>query len=403
MKKKNSCSGGTLRRVWKVVCTLLGVGRKEFTLKVLLTLCIVSLAFFTACSDDTPASSGNDDLVCSDTFEPKGNRLLGIDFLNQTETGTFEEDLDRARRFGVEFTGLHLLWNQIETATQVYSDPGDVLDGLGSFCSANDLKLALTIRPIDLTGKTVPADLSTTRFNSEEMKTRFKHLLDFVFTKIDFHLLTSLQIGNEIDGFDTGQEDPDFWSDYGSFLFEMRTYIDDQFPGLKVGFTVTLLGVTEGTHQSSGVFEALDDVVHVVGVTYYPLNTDFTVMDPDVVGSHFDAIVSKFEGKTIYLQEVGFQTSAECSSSERDQAQFICNIFQAWDDHLESIELVEFVRMNDVSPEMASEMAGPYGIDEVRFTEYLRTLGLRTHGAAGADKQAFSVLVEQAQLRGWTL
>ena len=59
----------------------------------------------------------------------------------------------------------------------------------------------------------MPADLENTRFNTELMKSRFKSLIDFVFTKIDYHLLTSLQIGNEIDGYDTSNENPDFWSD----------------------------------------------------------------------------------------------------------------------------------------------------------------------------------------------
>ena len=75
----------------------------------------------------------------------------------------------------------------------------------------------------DLTGKTVPADLDTTRFNSATMKARFKGLIDYVFTKIDYQLLTSLQIGNEIDGFNTSSEHSDFWSDYGSFLLDIKT------------------------------------------------------------------------------------------------------------------------------------------------------------------------------------
>jgi len=260
---------------------------------------------------------------------------------------------------------------------------------------------SLTIRPIDLTGKTVPADLDDTRFNTELMKSRFRSLIDFVFTKIDYQLLTSLQIGNEIDGYDTSNEHPEFWSDYGEFLFDIRTYVDSLYPGLKVGFTVTLLGVTSGEHSTSGVFEALSDAVHVVGVTYYPQNDDFTVMDPNVVDTHFEAITSKFPDKTIYLQEVGYQTSSGCNSSERKQAQFICNVFHAWDTYKDNIKLVEFVRLNDVSHSQAKELAGPYGIGDNKFIEYLRTLGLRTSDGNGIDKEGFTVLKEHANLRGW--
>ncbi len=217
--------------------------------------------------DESVFSPGR--VECSDIFENKGERLLGMDILDQTEKSTFEEDFERVKGIGIDFITLHLPWDQIETTPETYNDPGDAILLLGSFCSDNNIKLALTIRPIDLTGKTVPTDLDSVRFNSELMKSRFKNLIDFVFTEIDYRLLTSLQIGNEIDGFDITSEHPNFWSDYGEFLFDIKTYVSSRYPGLKIGFTVTLLGVTTGEHSTSGVFEALAEVVDVVGVTYY--------------------------------------------------------------------------------------------------------------------------------------
>ena len=348
-----------------------------------------------------PGSDTNQEWECPGTYETKGDRFLGMDILNAAETGTFEDDFEKAKEFGIEFTGLHLLWTGIETSPEIYSDPGNALTIFNTFCTENNIKLSLTIRPIDMTGKTVPSDLESTRFNNELMKSRFKSLIDFVFTQIDYQLLTSLQIGNEIDGYDTSEEDPDFWSDYGDFLFDIRTYVDSEYPGLKTGFTVTLLGVTSGAHSTSGVFEALSGVVHVVGVTYYPLNNDFTVMDPEVVESHFDAITSKFSGSTIYLQEVGYQTSSECNSSENKQAHFVCQVFHAWDTYRDTIKLIEFVRMNDVTQSQAEEFAGLYGVGEDKFIEYIRTLGLRTYDGNGTDKEAFSTLKEHANIRGW--
>lgn len=377
-------------------------------MKTLLILFITSILFI-GCSEDKPTSPCSEDkptsppeeLDCPGTFDPKGDRILGMDILNSTENGTFEGDFEKSREFGIEFTGLHLLWSQIETSPENYTDPGNALTAFNTFCSENNIKLSLTIRPIDITGKTVPANLDNTRFNTVLMKSRFKSLIDFVFTKIDYQLLTSLQIGNEIDSYDISNEDPDFWSDYGDFLFNIRIYVDSQYPGLKVGFTVMLGGVTSGEHSTSGVFEALSDVVHVVGVTYYPLNDDFTVMEPNVVESHFEAITSKFPGKTIYLQEVGYQTSSECNSSERRQAQFICNVFHAWDTYKDTIKLVGFLRLNDVSQSIAEELAGPYGIGDNKFIEFLRTLGVRAYNGNGTDKEGFTVLKEHANLRGW--
>ncbi len=369
-------------------------------MRIILVLCIISI-LFTGCSKDNSTSISPEELNCPGTHKHKGDRLLGIDFLNSTEDGTFEGDFEKARGFGIDFTGLHLLWGQIETSPENYTDPGNALSAFNEFCNNENIKFSLMIRPIDLTGKTVPDDLDNVRFNTQLMKSRFKSLIDFVFTKIDYQLLTSLQIGNEIDQYDTSNEHPDFWSDYGNFLFDIRSYIGLEYPGLKLSFTVTLLGVTTGEHKDSGVFEALSEVTDVVGVTYYPINNDFTVMDPDVVDVHFAAITSKFVGKIIYFGEVGYQTGNKCNSSERKQAQFICNVFHAWDAYKDNIKLISFVRMNDISQPQAEEMAGPYGIGDEKFIEYLRTLGLHTYNGSGTDKEGFSVLKEHANLRGW--
>lgn len=336
-----------------------------------------------------------------DIMALKELRMIGIDVLNPSESGTFDEGVAKANECGFEFIAIHVLWDQIEISTLSYIDPGNVLSILDTYCSANNLKLNLTIRPIDLTGKTVPADLSSSRFNSTVMIDRFNSLIDYVFTKVDYTNLTSLQIGNEIDGYDTSGEHADFWSDYGAFLFGIGSYVDANYPGLKVGYTCTLTGVTTGVHETSGVFEALAGVVHVVGVTYYPIKNDFTVYDPSVVFTAFDAITTKFTGKDIYMQEVGYQTSATCSSSEAKQAQFVNNIFRAWDIHKDQIGLMNFVRLHDISIVEAENMAIPYGTTDPKFIEYLRTLGLRTYDGAGSDKHGFDMLKEQATLRGW--
>lgn len=364
--------------------------------KIVILLCSVLLV---GCSGSQAGPAAP--LDCPGAFETKGDRILGMDILNSTETGTFEEDFEKAREFGIEFTGLHLLWNQLEATPESYFDPGDTLSLLGDFCKTNNIKISLTIRPIDLTGKTVPSDLEDVRFNTELMKNRFTKLLDFIFIKMDPSLLTSLQVGNEIDHYDASGEHPDFWSDYGSFLFHIRDYLSSKYPGTKLGFTVTLLGSINDINGTSGVFEALSQVVDLVGVTYYPINNDFTVMNTAVVEQHLDAIVDKFKNKIIYMQEVGYQTSAVCNSSESKQAQFICNFFHSWDKHSDVIKLVEFVRLNDVSTTLAEDMADPYGISDERFIEYLRTLGVISHDGKGNYKQGFLTLKQHANIRGW--
>lgn len=356
---------------------------------------------FCLCISSCESDEGEDlqSTACDATGSSKGNRLLGIDLLDETPSSSFSNNFSLAQEAGIDFIGVHLLWTSLEPQPLTYEDPSGTLSLFNDFIQANDLKFSLTLRPIDLTGKTVPQDLETTRFNDPDFIDRFKALVDFVFTKIDYKKLTSLQIGNEIDGYDTSNEHPDFWSDYGAFLFEINAYVDANYPELKVGFTGTHKGLLSGALSEAGTFTALASVVDVVGVTYYPIDDNFQVEDPQVPATDLAALVSTFKDTPIYLQEVGYPSANSCASSEQLQAQFICNFFQAWDTYSNEIPLANWVRLHDTSLDGAKQLAGPYGVTENKFIEFLRTLGLRTY--EDQDKAGFIMLKEQAQQRGW--
>lgn len=362
-----------------------------------LVICL-SFLLLAACAndDDTPTPT---EFECNQSIEPKDGRLLGVDILDETSGSDFSNNFNQARRAGIDFIHLHLPWTSIETSPENFEDPGNALATFNNFITQNNIKFNLTIRPIDLTGKTVPEDLVSVRFNNSIMIERFAEVLDFVFTKIDPARLTNIQIGNEIDGYDTSAEPSTFWSDYGEFLFAINTYLDQNYPGLKMGFTGTFEGLTKGQLHDLGVFTALAGVVDVVGVTYYPKDENFNVDPVDVPFTDLATLSAEFPDKTIYLQEVGYHTSDVTSSNEQKQAEFVCNMFAAWDKHKEQIPLMLWVRLNDVTTSKAQDLAGPYGLSSEPFIEYLRTLGLRTE--SGNDKLGFEIFVNEAQERGW--
>lgn len=359
---------------------------------------LILILFLCSCSDDDPGEV-SDEFVCNLSVEPKGGRLLGLDILDETSGSNFSNNFDQASRAGIDFIHVHLPWTSIETSPQSFEDPGNALATFNDFVIQKNIKFNLTIRPIDLTGKTVPNDLVSVRFNNAIMIERFIEMLDFVFTKIDPANLTNIQIGNEIDGYDTSAEPSSFWSDYGQFLFAINTYLNQNYPGLKMGFTGTFEGLTAGQLHDLGVFTALAGVVDIVGVTYYPKDENFNVDPADVPFTDMATLSAEFPDKTIYLQEVGYHTSDVTNGNEQKQAEFVCNMFAAWDTHKDQIPLMLWVRLNDVSQTKAEELAGPYGLSSEPFIEYLRTLGLRTE--SGDDKLGFEIFVNEAQERGW--
>jgi hypothetical protein len=360
------------------------------------------LGLLSSCSGEYP--DGNPPDETPPTVVEKGDRLLGMDVLDSTPTVTFGTGVAKAKAAGVQFVTFPVLWSQINATGATY-DPTWVqnIKDMAAFCRANGLKLSLTFWTVDVTGKHLPADLMTTRFDdpSHTMATRFVALLDrlFIAEGIDSTLLTSVQIGNELDAYDAAG-DPDFsWSEYGAFLFQVKVLLASRsYSSLKTGFTGTLYGLRE----QKAIFSAIAAAVDVVGVTYYPQNTDFTVKDPSVASSEIAGFVGDYSaaGKPLYLQEVGYQSGAGCNSSEEKQAQFVRNIFAAWDTQREHIRAVSFLRLNDISPASADAIAQQYGMrGNTRFIEFIRSLGLVAYD--GSEKQAFLALSESAHARGW--
>ena len=358
-------------------------------------LLILVLLLIVGCSQSTDTED-NLEFVCTNPNPvEKGNRLIGIDLLDVNEGETFDDNIKKAKDLGIDFITLHLNWNYLEPSPYNYNDPINALLSLGKIASENNIKISLTIRPIDLTGKTVPDDLENHLFNSSTMIERFNSLVDFIFSRLRPEQLLNLQIGNEIDGYDISKEPEGFWSDYGAFLFNVMNYVHESYPQVKVGFTGTL----EGLVSKSGIFTYLINSVDLLGVTYYPLNGDFSVKSPESVSEDIVKFLETYPNKPIYFQEVGFQTSEICNSNEDKQAEFFCNFFSIWDKYSDKIKSVNILRLNDLTLEKAKESGRPYGVTDERFIEYHRTLGIRT--SSGKQKLAYKIIEQNLKVRNW--
>jgi len=359
-------------------------------------------------SDNIPKDTDVEELpyVCTKTPSQKGSRILGYDILDSSESGSFNQSLQKAKTLGLEFMSLHLDWSQIETTAGAgatsgnFEDPSNFLATLNQLSIDEGIKISLTIRPVDTTGKTVPSDLDSVRFNDANLNTRFQSMLAFVFSKISPSNLTSLMVGNEIDTFDPGI-DTHFWSDYGAFLFNTRLYLQANHPPLQLGFVGTFKGLTAGTLRDQGVFTAWSGVVDVVGATYYPINADFSVKDPASPIIDFQILTDEFSGKPIHVQEAGYQSAALNGSNERKQSEFFCYLFSAWDNHATHIESMSILRLHDFSQSAAETIAANYGNTDTGFVEYLRTLGIVDFAASGTNKEAFDMIKAQSEVRGW--
>ncbi|MCM2372224.1 hypothetical protein [Aporhodopirellula aestuarii] len=59
---------------------------------------------------------------------------------------------------------------------------------------------------------------------------------------------------------------------------------------------------------------AINQLADAVMVTYYPLNNDFTVRPPSVIGNEPDQLVQIAGDRSVYLLEVGYPRGRDSKS-----------------------------------------------------------------------------------------
>ncbi|NOY99848.1 MAG: hypothetical protein GXP40_11735 [Chloroflexi bacterium] len=360
-------------------------------LLILLTLALTALACGEQTAAVTPAPL--DAPAAVGEVVPKGGRILSIDVTDPAD-GDYDAALRAALSAGAQAVGLSVFWDDIETAPGEYQPNPNFLEIANAYYPARRTAIDLVLNPIDTNQLRTPADLRDRPFDDPEVIARFNKLLDYVFAQIPDLELVSLSIGNEIDAY-LGT-DADKWAQYQAFFEAASAHARELRPGLVVGTKGMFDGITG---ESAAYFQAINAHSDAVLATYYPLNADFTVRDPSVVTDDFAALAAAYPGKPIYLLEAGYPSSPDCDSSEEKQAQFVHEVFRAWDAHADQIIVISFTWLNDIPPASVNELESYYGFSNRGFAAYLGTLGLRAYD--GTDKAAFIQLKDEAKARGW--
>jgi hypothetical protein len=266
------------------------------------------------------------------------------------------------------------------------------------------------------------------------MISRFQQLLDYVFSQTNKLTFSSIVIGSECDlyfgaivppkalrlslfhnvgalnfGLNTFAFSGDpanfsyedggtMWDQYRVFCKSVAQYIRDCKPGVKVAFEATYRGLVG---SSSAELKSLNQFSDVVGVSYYPIRSDFSVYDPSAVKGDFETIASLYPNRNLSFYQLGYPSSETLNSSEAKQKEFVEAVFQAWDANAAQIGMIDFTFLTDCSEKEIADQSKYYGMTQARFSEFLRTLGLRRYPNNGSDKPAFLALQREAKARGW--
>jgi hypothetical protein len=286
-----------------------------------------------------------------------------------------------------------------------------ILPDLNGQYTSSAAQLTLTIRPINAGiggNNQFPSDLTALPASDANVICRFDKFVDAILAGLPNVVFTNIMIGNELDS-NPQASTAAFWSDYSTFFQTVASHIHTALPGTKVGFTVTLAGAAYGSSTiQTGIQNLLLDA-DVMGVTYYPLDATtsppYGMEEPSVVAADFAALVAVHPTATISVQEVGYASvgATGCTvASQANQAQFVTNVFAAWDTYLSHIPFVAFLRMNDWSSSNAMSTATEYGLQSNPcFVAYLQNLGFRTDPTPSANKPAWTTLVDETAARAW--
>jgi hypothetical protein len=318
-------------------------------------------------------------------------RRLGID-VQAGQDGDYDKAIQIAKRGGAQFVSMSINWEDIEPTPNKYGSP--YLQIADTYYPAQHLQVRLCLRSLDTNGPHIPPDLRNLPMDSPLVIERFEQMADDTLVHLSHVSLTSLGLGNEVDA--PLGADAKKWAQFRRFFKAVKAHLKIKYPKLLIGVPTTFAG-TMGSARNE--IKALNAASDLIMITYYPLKSDFTVEDPDIVLKDFDRLTKLYEGRKIVFVEAGYPSGGACGSSEAKQAQFVRCVFQAWDAHAGQIPAVSFCWLNDKSAADVDGFVKYYSIDTVAFRELLLTLGLRTND--DTDKEGFRVLTQEAKARGW--
>ena len=139
-------------------------------------------------------------------------------------------------------------------------------------------------------------------------------------------------LGNEYDVY-LGT-DPIAWAAYTAFYAATAAHARGLWPTARVSVEATLPGAIGPMLASNQVLNQPRDVL---SVSYYPLNPNFTVQAPDAVQDAFDRICELY-ALPVDFEEIGYPSGGLNRSSPTLQAQFVHEVFLAWDRHADRVD-----------------------------------------------------------------
>jgi hypothetical protein len=342
---------------------------------------VVSAVAALACAGPKPHSAP---LAAPASSAPVPGPVFGISTVPRLMPAPGPRDyldaVDEVRTAGAHGSFESATWSDLAT-------PAGLDKLVGTLTSAQqryDVVL-LTLKVLDTTNRTTPADLSSLPFDAPEVERRFHALIDTLRPNLG-PKVRYISVGNEVDVYLAAN--PRTFDAYARFYSDAVSYVHSTLPGVSVGVTGTFEGARGGFAAKLAQLNRSSDVVVL---TYYPLGPGFVPRPASTAGPDIAQMLQIAAGRPLVLQEVGYPSATRLSSSEGAQAEFATQVMSAWHAAGSKIPLLNWFALGDLTAQVCDSFTGYYSLPgDANFAAYLCSLGLRrVDGVPKASWQAF--------------
>ena len=327
-----------------------------------------------------------------------------------TALPTLNTDFQEALAKGMNGEFYVVGWKDMEPTPLTYDF--STLRSVAYICKALNLTLYINVKTIDTNNLAIPSDLQNSTSHQlangitwmdQNLINRWFWFLGNMTANLNVFYPKSQQfflgVGNEVDVWLNSQSDPNQVSSYLSFVTASSSFIKTLTnPLCAVAVSTTLTG----SLQNPKLFSRIIAVEDVISMTWYPLNSDFTVSSLPKCIAEWQMFMNLtfVNNKSIIMQEIGFPSGYNIAannaasydnSSQQKQTDFVTWIFTVLNTNKARVRGWAWIGLNDFTKEECDQLSLYYGVSAPAFIEYLCTLGLVN--SDGSYKQAYPIFL----------
>lgn len=299
---------------------------------------------------------------------------LSID-ITRMPNEPYENAISVIQLSGAQTTSLSLYWDELEPVAGRYEPENDWPSIANAFYPAKSINLTLTFSVIDTNADRRSSDFKGAEWDDPELLEAFARHIDEVMSRMQHVRITSISIGNEVDGFLHSSAEIE---KFARFLARARSAIERWRPDMSVGTKITFAALIEDSNK----WQPLVDQSSGLHVTYYPINDAFEIRADMNVANDLDQMINVAGDLPVYVLESGYPSNG-CGATTGGQLAFFQSLVAAATARADTIKLISLTWLTDLTDTEVGDYGRYYGVDNTCFARYLSSLGIRTQEGAG--------------------